>query len=89
MPQQTRSKIKRGLIVQKLENKTVIFDGEKSTLHTLNETATIVFKKYKLGWSAGEIASYLAKNFKVTQQKALKDVEKTLREFKQKNVIVP
>ena len=35
--------IQKGLIIQKLDKETVIFDAEESALYTLNETAAEIF----------------------------------------------
>jgi hypothetical protein len=39
--------IQKGLIIQKLDKETVIFDAEKSLLYTLNETAAEIFRMLK------------------------------------------
>jgi len=36
--------IQKGLIIQKIDKETVIFDAEESVLYTLNETAAEIFK---------------------------------------------
>ena len=35
----TKFKINKGFITQKMDDKTVIFDGEESMLYSFNETA--------------------------------------------------
>jgi hypothetical protein len=41
--------IQKGLIIQKIDKQTVIFDAEESVLYTLNETAAEIFKMIKKG----------------------------------------
>ena len=38
------SQIQKGLIIQKIDKETVIFDAEESVLYTLNETASEIFR---------------------------------------------
>ncbi|GIW64490.1 MAG: hypothetical protein KatS3mg092_0423 [Patescibacteria group bacterium] len=42
-----KSKSKKVLIVQKMDNQTVIFDADQSVLYTFNETASVIFDKLK------------------------------------------
>jgi len=41
--------IQKGLIIQKIDKETVIFDAEESVLYTLNETAAEIFKMIEKG----------------------------------------
>ena len=81
-------KINKGFVVQKLDNKTVIFDGEESLLYTFNETASYVFKKLKIGWDEVRIAQSLAKLYKIKEARAKKDVKELISEMKKKKLIL-
>jgi hypothetical protein len=67
-------KINKGFVVQKLDKKTVIFDGDKSTLYTFNNTASLILNKLKKGRSQKEIIDYLVKKYRVPEKKVEKDV---------------
>ena len=41
--------IQKGLIIQRIDKETVIFDAEESVLYTLNETAAEIFCILKKG----------------------------------------
>ena len=80
-------KVNRNLILQKLDNKLVGFDVERSFLYTFNETAEYVFKKIKLGWEENKIASLLAKRYKITGKDALKDIKILLKDLKKNRIL--
>lgn len=79
--------INKGLITQKLDNKTVIFDGEKSILYTFNETANYIFQKIKAKWDGGEIILSLVKKYNVKEEQATKDVQELIKLLKDKKII--
>lgn len=81
-------KVNRNLILQKLDNKLVGFDVERSFLYTFNETAEYVFKKIKRGWEVNKIASLLAKRYEITGKDALKDSKTLLKELKKNKILV-
>ncbi len=80
-------KVNRNLILQKLDNKLVGFDVERSFLYTFNETAEYVFKKIKLGWEENKIASLLAKRYNITGKDALKDIKILLKDLKKNKIL--
>lgn len=80
-------KINKGFIVQKLGNKTTIFDGEKSMLYTFNETATYIFQKLKSGWDKKRIIESMLKKFKVKEEKLANDFDDLIRDLKSKKII--
>ena len=80
-------KIKKGFIVQKIGKKTVIFDGEQATLFTFNETASVIFKKIKLGWEVNQIIGFLIKKYKISEERAKKDVLELIADMKKKKII--
>lgn len=81
-------KLNKGFIVQKMDNKTVIFDGEKSVLYTLNETATFIFQKLKAKMEPQKIVETLVKKYSVTKVRAEKDVKELLTDLKKKKIIL-
>lgn len=80
-------KINKGFIVQKLDDKTVIFDGEKSSLYTFNETASFIFQKLKKGLNDKEIIEGIVKKYKVKKEKAIEDFKELFSELKKKKII--
>lgn len=81
-------KINKGFIVQKLDGKTTIFDGEKSVFYTFNETATFIFQKLKSGWDEDKISDYLVKKYSIKKEKAEKDVKELLLDLLSKKIIL-
>lgn len=79
--------ITKGLITQKLDNKTVIFDGEESVLYTFNETASYVFLKIKAKWDEERIAASLVKKYGVKEDRAKKDVRELLKDLLKKKIV--
>ena len=82
-----RYKVSKGFIVQKLDGKTTIFDGEKSMLYTFNETATFVFQKLKLGKSIEDINAIFIKKYGISKEKAEKDIKELLKDLLSKKII--
>lgn len=80
-------KINKGFIVQKLGEKTVIFDGEESVLYTFNETASFIFQKLKLGLEKEEIVKRIAKRFNVQEVRARKDFDELIKDLLNKKII--
>lgn len=82
-------KINTGLIAQKLEGKTVFFDGDKSILYTLNETASFIFKKIKAKVPPEKIKELLVKQYEVTETRAKKDLDIFIKDLSAKKIILP
>lgn len=80
-------KVKKGFITQKLDKKTVLFDGEKSILYTFNETASYLFSLLKRGKNKKELIAALLKKYEVTEKKARKDVEELLNDLRKKKIV--
>jgi len=80
-------KINKGFIAQKLDNKTVIFDGEKSVLYTLNETASYVFRKIKAGWEKERIIEQVIKKYSVKKERVEEDLIQLISDLKKKKIL--
>ena len=72
----TKYKINQGFITQKIDEKTTIFSGEDSILHTLNDTAAYIFQGIKLGWEQEKIIAGLVETFGANPKEAEKDLNK-------------
>ena len=81
--------IKKGLISQKMDEETVIFDGQKSLLFTLNETGAFIFQKIKAHWPKTKIISTLVDRYGISDDKANKDVVYFLTKLTKLKVISP
>jgi len=80
--------LQKGLIIQKIDKETVIFDAEESVLYTLNETAAEIFKMIKKGLKEDEIAEKMVKKYKVKKEKVEKDVKELVEELKKRKILV-
>lgn len=80
-------RIRKDLVFETIKLKTAIFDSQKSVLYTLNETASYIFNKIRLGWDQEKIIKGLEKNYAVEKTKANKDFESLISELKKKNII--
>lgn len=80
-------KINKGLITQKIDNKTVIFDGDESILYSFNETASYIFKKIKAGENEEKIIDLVVKKYQIKPEKAKKDLKDLLAELRKKKII--
>jgi len=80
-------KVQKGLIVQKLDDKITIFDGDESVLYTFNETASFIFSKLKLDWEKEKLIEALVKKYGISEKKAEKDISELIKELKEKKII--
>lgn len=80
-------KINKGFIIQKLDDKTVIFDGEASVLYTFNETASFIFQKLKRGWDEDKIVRSLVKKYQVREERVREDFKQLVEELLKKKII--
>ncbi len=80
-------RINKGLITQKLDDKTVIFDGEESVLYTFNESASFIFKKIKKGEEKEKIIEMVEKKYDITKDRAEKDFNELITDLKKKRII--
>jgi hypothetical protein len=80
--------IQKGLIIQKIDKETVIFDAEESVLYTLNETASEIFRLLKKGLKEKEIVlRKWVKKYEVKKERVEKDVEELVEELKKRKII--
>lgn len=83
----TDYKVKKGLIIDKLGDKTKILDGEKSLFYSFNDTATFVFEKLKQGINEKEIVNALVKTFSVKRDRAEIDLKEFISDLIKKRII--
>jgi phage gp16-like protein len=81
-------RVNKGLITQKLDDKTVIFDGEKSLLFTFNKTASFIFNKIKAKWEDDKIIKAMAKEYGIKETKAKKDYGLLLADMLKKKILI-
>jgi 6-pyruvoyl-tetrahydropterin synthase len=81
-------KFQKGLIIQKLDNQTVIFDADESVLYTLNETAAVIFDKLKKKWDKERIVNFMLKKYDVKKERLEKDFDQLIEDLKKKKIIV-
>ncbi len=78
---------KNRLITKKLENEFIVVDTENGQVHSLNETAAMIWQMYDGKLSIDEITQCILEKYKVTFETAKSDVEKVLRSFIEKGLI--
>lgn len=83
----TSYKIKKGIIAEKTKSKTIIFDGEKSELITLNSTASFIFELLKRGQKKESIVEELRKKFKLKNEDINKDFDDLIKELVEHRII--
>jgi len=80
-------KINKGFIVQKLDDKMVIFDGEESVLYTFNETASKIFRLLKKNLEEKEIIEKITKKYLIKKERVEKDFNELIADLKNKKII--
>ncbi|OGG16374.1 hypothetical protein A3D77_01200 [Candidatus Gottesmanbacteria bacterium RIFCSPHIGHO2_02_FULL_39_11] len=81
-------KANKDFIFQALSNQITIFDGDKSVLYTLNETASYIFRKIKKGDTPEDVTNTIVKRYGITYQKAEKDIRILVSDLISKKIIV-
>jgi hypothetical protein len=84
----TMYQIQKGLIIQKLDKETVIFDAEESLLYTLNETASEIFRLLKKGLKQEEIVERMVKKYDVRKERVKKDVRELVEELRKRGIVI-
>lgn len=79
--------LKTDYIYQKIKDKIIIFDGEKSILFTLNATASYIFLQIKKNVNKKDIIELLMKKYKIPSEKVSKDVENLIKEMISKSIL--
>jgi len=80
--------IQKGLIIQKIDKETIIFDTDESVLYTLNETAAEIFKMLKKGLKEKDIIEKMVKKYEVKKERVKKDVKELIEELKKRKILI-
>lgn len=81
-------KFQKGLIIQKIDKQTVIFDADESVLYTLNETAGLIFDKLKKKWPKDKIIDFMLKKYQIKKERLEKDYDELIDNLKKKKIIL-
>ncbi len=82
--------VNKNLIVQKLDDKTVMFDSDASILYTLNETADYIFTLLKKKMPKSEIIKKVVKRYDAKESVVVKDIDEIMSNLiKKKILLVP
>lgn len=80
--------INKNLIIQKLDDKTVMFDSDASILYTLNETADYIFTLLKKKMPKSEIVKKVVKRYGAKEEAVSKDVDEIVESLIKKKVLL-
>lgn len=79
--------MKKNIIFQKIGKKIMIFDSEKSFLYSLNETASYIWKKLRLGWNKKQIIDSLSKKYEASRSEIEIDYDRIIKEMRKKKIM--
>jgi len=82
-----RYKIKKGLIIEKVNKKTVIFDTNNSTLNSFNKTASEIFEMLRKNLTEEEIINKIANKYSIKKERAEKDLKNLILDLKKKKIL--
>jgi hypothetical protein len=74
------------LSVQSVGEDLLILDQGSGTIHQLNQTAALIWRKCGEGLSAQELAQLLAENYEIGEDVARRDVAETLEKLQALNL---
>jgi hypothetical protein len=80
--------INKGFIIQKMDDKTVMLDGDTSTLYTLNETADYIVKQIKKKASKQVIIQKMIKRYGVGKEKLTRDFDQVIKDLIKKKILI-
>jgi hypothetical protein len=80
-------KINKGFIVQKVGDKSTIFDGEESALYTFNRIGSVIFNKIRQGWDKEKIVKFLSKTYVIREETAGKDFDEFTKKLIKSKII--
>ena len=81
-------KLKKGVLVQKMGDKYVVFDNDTSTLHELNESAHFIVDMIRRGMNSEKIVSELVIKYKIDEKIARSDYEEIVRDLLDKELLI-
>lgn len=85
-----KTKIKRSkqVIFKEVEGIVYILDPRNSTIHTLNETASFIWRHLKTPCSIKELTTLMTENFDVEEKKATVDIEDFISQYLKEELVV-
>jgi hypothetical protein len=75
------------LLVREVENENIIYDHTNNAVHSLNITAKFIWDCCDGSRNLSEIAKEITERFNIDADTAFKDVEGTVKEFKEKHLL--
>lgn len=82
-----KSVLKKGLILQRLGKKLVVYDNETSILHEFNETGFFILSELEKEKGMNEIAAKITRKFEVSMKEAKMDTSDFLNILKKKSLL--
>lgn len=80
--------IKKGSIhSRRIGREIILYDEKNNKVHTLNESASIIWEMLNRGAEPLDICKKITSQFKVKKEEALKDIHKTISKFKKLKLI--
>lgn len=71
------------IVWRKIDNEVVVIKYDGRTLCTLNKTAALIWEMCNGENAAKDMAKIVCQHFEVSEEKAIKDVQNTLANFKE------
>ena len=85
---QMKYKINKNLLFQKINEKLIGFNVEKSIIYTFNETAEFIVKKLRSGCEETEIVLPMAKKYSIESKIIEKDVKKIITDMIENKILI-
>ena len=78
---------KSGLLIREVDGEILVLDPERDQVHQLNASASLIWQHYDSGADLEEIATRLAMEFDLDEDKAKRDVRAALEDFRRLELI--
>ncbi len=76
------------VISKDVEGKVYILDPRNGTIHTLNETASFIWRCLKTPHSIKQIAQKMGENFQIDEIKSLHDITTFIEKYLDQSLVV-
>ena len=75
------------IVVQELGDTFIVYDNNKSILHEFNEVGYLIIKYIEKGYKKNKIVEEIVREFDISKNQALSDLEDFLVELEKKDLI--
>ena len=89
IPSGIKFRVTRQCLAKRIEKKVVLVHMKHQRIHVLNESAATVWNLISKGCTVGEIRQFLLKQFRISEDQLLREIEGTIALLTREEFIEP